>query len=82
MTGDIAELLAPLLGTTWPTEINARPALVSAGLTPLQITVVLKSIAVYDADAEPIKAKKGGGYEADADQRDQETTRQPTATSP
>ena len=43
-----------------------------AGWTPSQINAVLKSIAVYDAEADPIKAKKGGGYEADADLRDQE----------
>ena len=42
------------------------------GLETKQINAVLKSIAVYDAEAEPIKAKKGGGYEADADLRDQE----------
>ena len=33
---------------------------------------MLKSIAVYDAEADPIKAKKGGGFETDADLRDQE----------
>ena len=45
------------------------------GLETKQLNTVLKSIAVYDAEADPIKAKKGGGssaYSADADLRDQE----------
>lgn len=69
---DVRALLAPLLGTTWRREYDARPAFVQAGLTPKQITAALKSIAVYDADADPIKAKRGGGYEVDPDLRDQE----------
>jgi type I restriction enzyme M protein len=72
LSEDIATLLKPVLGTTWQREYDARPALVQAGLEPKQITVVLKSISVYDDAAEPIKAKKGGGYEADPDLRDQE----------
>jgi len=72
LPADITAQLEPLLGTTWRREYDARPALVNAGLEPKQITVVLKSIAVYDAEVDPIKAKKGGGYEADADLRDQE----------
>ncbi len=64
--------MAPLLGTSWPDEKGARIAVSACGLDTRQITTVLKSIAVYDAEADPIKAKKGGGYEADADLRDQE----------
>jgi type I restriction enzyme M protein len=47
-------------------------AVSACGLETKQIAAVLKSIAVYDSSAEPLTAKKGGGYEADADLRDQE----------
>ena len=72
LSEDIATLLKPLFGTTWQREYEARPALAQAGLEPKQIAVVLKSISVYDAEADPVKARKGPGYEADADLRDQE----------
>jgi hypothetical protein len=55
--------VAPLLGKSWPDEKQARTAVGACGLDTKQINTVLKSIAVYDADADPIKAKKGGGYE-------------------
>ncbi len=69
---DVAAALAPLLGKSWPDEKQARIAVSACGLDIRQVTAVLKPIAVYDAEAEPIKARKGGGYEADADLRDQE----------
>lgn len=61
-----------LRGTRWRREYDARPALVEAGLEPKQITAFLKAAATADPDADPVKAKKGSGYEPDADLRDQE----------
>ncbi len=69
---ELASAVASLLGKTWPDEKQARVAVSACGLQTRQINTVLKSIAVYDAEADPIRAKKGGGYEADADLRDQE----------
>jgi type I restriction enzyme M protein len=64
--------LAKIHGQAWTSEEDAKYAVGSCGLDTKQINAVLKAIAVYDADAEPIKAKKGSGYEADPDLRDQE----------
>ena len=75
---DIAEAIASLLGRSWPDEKQARLAVSACGLDTKQLNTVLKSIAVYDADSDPIKAKKGGGHEADADLRDQENIPLPT----
>lgn len=69
---ELASAVAPLLGKSWKDEKQARIAISVCGLGTKQIVTVLKSIAAYDAEADPIKAKKGGGYEADADLRDQE----------
>ncbi len=72
LSPELSSAVAPLLGKSWPAEKHARIAVSACGLETRQITAVLKSIAVYDAEADPIKAKKGSGYEADADLRDQE----------
>jgi type I restriction enzyme M protein len=72
LSPELSAAVAPLLGTSWPEEKEARIAVSACGLDTSQINTVLKSIAVHDADADPINAKKGGGYEADADLRDQE----------
>ncbi len=72
LSPELSSAVAPLLGKSWPDEKQARIAVGACGLDTKQITAVLKSIAVYDADADPVKPKKGGGYEADADLRDQE----------
>jgi type I restriction enzyme M protein len=69
---DIAASLVDLTGTSWPTEKEAKTALSARSLQPKQLTATLKTIAVYDADAEAIKAKKASGFEADPDLRDQE----------
>ncbi len=69
---DIAAVLTSLHGQSWTTEKQAKAALSSCGLETKATTAVLKAIAMYDADADPIKAKKGGGYEPDPDLRDQE----------
>ncbi len=69
---EIQSKLEGLLGTRWLKELDARPALVGAGLEPRQITAVLKAAATTDHDAQPMKAKKGGGFEPDTDLRDQE----------
>lgn len=42
------------------------------------INALVKAAATTDESAEPIKAKKGGGYEPDADLRDQENIPLPT----
>jgi len=72
LTDPTRETLAPLHGKAWPTEREAKAALSAAGLDTKEINAALKTIAVYDAEAEPIKAKKGGGWEPDPDLRDQE----------
>lgn len=68
---ELAQAVAPLIGKSWLEEKQARIAVSSCGLGTKQISAVLKVIAVYDADAEPMKAKTGG-WEADPDLRDQE----------
>jgi type I restriction enzyme M protein len=68
---ELSEAIKPLMGKSWTEEKQARIAVSACGLSTKQISAVVKSIAVYDADAEPIKAKKGG-WEADPDLRDQE----------
>jgi type I restriction enzyme M protein len=70
---ELSSAVALLLGKSWPDEKLARIAVSACGLDTRQINTVLKSIAVFDADADPVTAKKGGGYEADADLRDQES---------
>jgi type I restriction enzyme M protein len=72
LTPELAAAITPLLGHSWPQEKQARAAVSACGLETKQLNAVLKAIAVYDAEAAPIKAKKGGGYEADSDLRDQE----------
>jgi type I restriction enzyme M protein len=42
------------------------------GLDTKSLNAAIKAISVYAADADPIKAKKGGGWEPDPDLRDQE----------
>ncbi|MGI9093375.1 MAG: type I restriction-modification system subunit M [Mycobacteriales bacterium] len=69
---ELADAVAPLLGQSWSEEKQARIAASACGLSTNQITAVVKAIAVYDGDAEPIRARKGAGYEPDPDLRDQE----------
>ena len=68
------DALADLSGHAWASEKDAKTAITKLipGLDTKTINAVVKSIAVYDPDAEPITAKKGGGYEPDPDLRDQE----------
>jgi len=68
------EAIAVLNGQSWTTEKAAKAALAASvpSLDPKKLTVAANAIAVYDPEAEPIKAKKGGDYEADPDLRDQE----------
>ncbi|MEV4462564.1 class I SAM-dependent DNA methyltransferase [Micromonospora echinofusca] len=73
LADDIAVAIGALCGKSWADEKQARIAISACGLSPKQLTAVLKTIAVYEADAAPIKAKKGSGYESDPDLRDQET---------
>ena len=72
LSEETAGALAGLSGKSWLTEKEAMIALSGCDLQPKQRIAALKTIAVYDANAEPIKAKKGSGYEADPDLRDQE----------
>jgi type I restriction enzyme M protein len=72
MPEETAAALVGLAATSWPTEKEAKAALSARGLPTKQLTAVLKTIAVYDANAEAIKAKKGTGFEADPELRDQE----------
>jgi type I restriction enzyme M protein len=72
LAGDLAGTVEKLRGQLWTAEKDARIAVSACGLETKQITAVVKAIAVYDAEAEPIKAKKGAGYEADPDLRAQE----------
>jgi type I restriction enzyme M protein len=69
---DILTSLTKLAGQSWLTEKAAKIAIASCGLETKTVNTVLKGIAAYDADAEPIKAKKGSSYEPDPDLRDQE----------
>lgn len=72
LSEDLQVKLEGLQGTRWIKELDARHAFVAAGLEPKQITAVLKAAATTDPDADPVKAKKGGGFEPDSDLRDQE----------
>ena len=72
LADETAAALAGLNGQSFTTEKDARIAVSACGLDTKTINAVIKTIAVYDADAEAIKAKKGGGYESDPDLRDQE----------
>lgn len=69
---DLQAKLEGLQGTRWLKELDARHALVAAGLDAKQITAVLKAAATTDPGADPVKAKKGSGFEPDSDLRDQE----------
>jgi type I restriction enzyme M protein len=72
LADDLVAEIDPLRGQAWTTEKAARIAVSACGLDTKQINAVVKAIALYDADADPIHAKKGHGYEADPDLRDQE----------
>jgi type I restriction enzyme M protein len=71
LSEELSAAIARLHGESWPTERAARVAVGACGLDTKQTNAVVKAIAVYDADADAIKAR-GGGYEPDADLRDQE----------
>ena len=68
------DALADLTGHAWASEKDAKTAIAKLipRLDTKTINAVVKSIAVFDPHAEPITAKKGGGYEPDPDLRDQE----------
>jgi type I restriction enzyme M protein len=66
------EALSGLAGQQWATETAAKKALAPLGLDTKTLNAVLKAIAAADPDAEPIAAKKGGGFEPDPDLRDAE----------
>jgi type I restriction enzyme M protein len=72
LTDDTATSLAGLHGRSWTSEKDAKIAISACGLDTKQINAVIKTIAVYDANANAIKGKKSGTYEADPDLRDQE----------
>jgi type I restriction enzyme M protein len=76
---DIAATVATLTGQAWTTEAVAKKAVTALGLDTKATNAVLKAIAVADLDAEPIKAKKGSGFEPDPDLRDQENVPLPAA---
>lgn len=78
LASGLAAAIEKLRGKAWITEKAARIAVSACGLETKQINTVLKTIAVYDAEAHPVTAKKGGGYEADPDLRDQENIPLPT----
>jgi type I restriction enzyme M protein len=78
LVDETAAALVGLSGQSFTTEKDARIAVSACGLDTRTINAVIKTIAVYDADAEAIKAKKGGGYESDPDLRDQENIPLPT----
>jgi type I restriction enzyme M protein len=69
---DVRAAVADLSGTTWTDEKTARAALAAAGMNTRTVTATLKTLAATDPEAQPLKAKKGGGYEPDSDLRDQE----------
>lgn len=56
---EIAAVVDKLRGQSWTTEKAARIAVGGCGLGNKQINTVTKAIAVYDAEAGPIRAKKG-----------------------
>ena len=66
-------MLAGILGKSWTDEKSARADLARLGLATKEITVCLKEAAATDGLAEPLKSKRGDGYEADPDLRDQES---------
>ena len=72
LPADVAGMVGSLSGQSFATEVTAKKALAGLGLDTKTVTAALKALAVADTDAEPVKAKKGGGYEPDADLRDQE----------
>jgi type I restriction enzyme M protein len=72
VSADVEARAEALARVGWASENAARKALFDVGLEPKQITTVLKAIATTDPDAEPVAAKKGGGYEPDTALRDQE----------
>jgi type I restriction enzyme M protein len=72
LSDELAAALGSLRGKAWRDEQRARIAVSECGLDTKQINTVVKTIAMYDADAAPIKAKRGSGYEPDPNLRDQE----------
>jgi len=70
---ETAAALAGLHGRSWTTSTAARAAIIAATtLDKKVVTAVLKTIAVADPAAEPLRAKTGDEYEPDTDLRDQE----------
>jgi type I restriction enzyme M protein len=70
----VAAALGAVSGQSWTSEKSAKAALAGCGLDAKGLKAALKAIAVYDADAEPVRGKKGGSgvFEPDPDLRDQE----------
>jgi len=69
---DLTGRLEALRETTWTSELDARHELFDNGIEAKQITAILKAAATTNSGTDPVKAKKGNGYEPDADLRDQE----------
>jgi type I restriction enzyme M protein len=70
---DLATAIGPLHGRVWPTANAAKQALTRCTPDTKQVNAVLKAIAVYDPDADPVIAKRGHGSESDPDLRDHES---------
>jgi type I restriction enzyme M protein len=70
---DVASIIRPLSGHLWANEVAAKQALTSLGLDTKTVAGTLRFMAMADPDSEPVKAKRGSGYEPDADLRDQES---------
>jgi type I restriction enzyme M protein len=66
------QALTGLVGQQWATETAAKKALAPLGLDTRTLNATVKAIAVPDPDAQPVAAKKGGGFEPDSDLRDAE----------
>ena len=69
---DLTESLEALRETTWAHELDARRELFENGIEAKHIAAILKAAATTDPEAQQAKAKKGGGFEPDAELRDQE----------
>ena len=72
LSDEIARAVEPFAGQSWSSEAAVRSALASLGLATKTANVVVKATALADPNAEPTKAKRGDGFEPDADLRDQE----------
>jgi type I restriction enzyme M protein len=76
---DVQPVVVSLVGQAWTTNKAAEAALTATGLDPKVVKALLRAIATTDPAAEPVKAKRGTGYEPDPDLRDQENIPLPPA---